>query len=50
MYIKWCICGRRILKIYQMEENKNCDICQQEHSEGLSQRVADWQKDKEEEK
>ena len=29
-YIKWCSCNRRILTTRQQEENKPCDLCQQE--------------------
>jgi len=42
-WIEWCKCKRRILTTGQMEENKPCELCQQEeaqkHAKTFKQRM-----------
>ena len=37
-YIKWCPCGRMILRTCQIKVGK-CDICELEHAKTLKERL-----------
>jgi hypothetical protein len=43
LYIKFCKCGRRILTTGQVEENKPCELCQQEHADSFAKRMKEAQ-------
>jgi len=37
-YIRWCSCGRMILRTCQHKANM-CDICEEEHAKTLKERL-----------
>jgi hypothetical protein len=41
-WIRWCSCGREILKTIQRKENggqDKCDLCLKEHAQTLAERL-----------
>ena len=47
-WIKWCGCKRHILTTGQINENKSCQLCQdEEHARNLQDRVKEAQKKEE---
>ena len=41
----FCKCGRRLLTTKQINENKSCELCQQEHADNFAERIKEAQKE-----